>query len=470
MADIQTDVAIIGAGTAGLAAERHARDSGAQTLLIDPYFAGTTCATVGCMPSKLLIAAGNAAHNARTAEGFGIHLPEPEIDGPAVMQRLQAQRDRFVDATKESIAGLPDGVCLKARAHFTGPTSLALDDGRIVQAKAVVITTGAHPVIPKPFKPVEGRIITNETLFDRPDLPRSVGVIGAGPLGLEMAQALARLGVRVEVFDMGETLAGLPEGAVEASLREALGKEMPLHLGVEPEAEQAGDGVRLRWSGAETGEATFDHLLVAAGRAPNLDGLALEAAGLALDDHGAPVFDADTMQCGDAPIFIAGDANHDQPVLHEASAEGTIAGVNAAGFPQVQPMRRKIPLQIMFTEPNMAVVGTPGADGDVCGQTDYADQGRAKAMRRNQGVCEIFADARDGRLTGARLAGPDIEHLAHLLTWEMHNRTRASDLLEKPFYHPTLEEGLKPALQQICKAVAAPAAPERDDGFLPGAS
>ncbi|WP_300391415.1 dihydrolipoyl dehydrogenase [Henriciella sp.] len=470
MVDIQTDVAIIGAGTAGLAAERHARQAGARTLLIDPYFAGTTCATVGCMPSKLLIAAGNAAHTARMADGFGVRLPGPEIDGPAVMKRLQAQRDRFVDATKESIDDLPDGTCLKARAHFTGATSLALEDGRAVQAKSIVIATGASPVIPGPFKPVEDRIITNETLFERADLPKSVGVIGAGPLGLEMAQALARLGVRVEVFDMGETLGGLPKGEVETSLRDALGQEMPLRLGVKPEAQRSSDGVKLSWSGAESGEAAFDHILVAAGRAPNLKGLSLEAAGLELDEHGTPVFDPDTMQCGDAPVFIAGDADHDRPVLHEASAEGTIAGTNAAGFPHVQPMRRKVPLQIMFTDPNMATVGTTEGEEIVCGRADYSDQGRAKAMRVNRGQCEIFADARDGRLTGARLVGPEIEHIAHLLAWSVQDRVTASVLLDRPFYHPTLEEGLKSALQQICAAVSAPKSPERDDGFLPGAS
>ncbi|MGB3626859.1 MAG: dihydrolipoyl dehydrogenase [Henriciella sp.] len=468
MADLRTDVAILGAGTAGLAAERHARDAGAQTLLIDPYFAGTTCATVGCMPSKLLIATANAAHTARTADAFGIRLPEPDIDGPAVLGRLRAQRDRFVEATKESMADLPDGICVRARARFAGPTKLILDDGRTVDAKAVVIATGASPIIPEPYKAVSDRILTNETLFDLEDLPGSVGVIGAGPLGLEMAQALARLGVGVEVFDTGETLAGLPTGDVEASLREALGEEMPLHLNVEPEASCEGDAVRLRWTGAETGEAVFDRLLVAAGRAPNLDGLDLETAGLDLDEHGAPVFDRDTLQCGKAPVFIVGDANHDRPVLHEASAEGTIAGLNAATFPQVKPMQRKSKLQIMFTEPNMATVGEPGGDGVVCGRADYSDQGRAKAMLKNRGQCDIFADDTDGRITGARLVGPGIEHIAHMIAWAVETRLTASDMLDRPFYHPTLEEGLKSALQQICKAVSAPKPPERDDGFLPG--
>ena len=467
MADIETDVAIIGAGTAGLAAERHAREAGARTLLIDEAFAGTTCANDGCMPSKLLIAAGEVAHSARSAAPFGIVLAEPRIDGPAVMRRVQRLRDQFVEATKAQFGKLPDGVALKARAHFEGPTTLALEDGRRVEARAVVIATGAKPVIPGPFKAAGDRVLTHETLFDLEDMPKSVGVIGGGPLGLEMAQALARLGVRVEVFDKGETLAGLPEGAPEASLRSALEAEFPLHLGVEPQASRTGEGVCLTWHEGDR-SADFERLLVAAGRSPHLGGLGLEAAGLDLDAHGTPVFDRDTLQCGNAPVFIAGDANHDRPILHEASAEGTIAGRNAALFPQVKPMNRKVLMQIMFTEPNMALVGQLAGEKSVIGTVDFTEQGRARVMGVNQGVSEIHADAREGRLTGACLVGPGVEHMAHMLTWAVGAGATASDLLNQPFYHPTLEEGLKTALQQICKAVSAPKPVERDDGFLPG--
>lgn len=470
MANIETDVAIIGAGTAGLAAERHAREEGARTLLIDEAFAGTTCANDGCMPSKLLIAAGEAAHGARHAGEFGIELPAPQIDGTAVMKRVRRLRDHFVTATKKQFETLPDGVCVQARAQFTGQTRLSLDTGDTVSARAIVIATGAKPVIPEPFKAAREAILTHETIFDLEDLPASIGVIGAGPLGLELAQALSRLGVRVEVFDMGNTLAGLPEGPSEASLRAALQKEFPVHLSVGPSAELIAQGVRLTWGENDEQTATFDRLLIAAGRAPHFNGLGLDAAGLELDEHGTPVFDSDTLQCAGSPVFIAGDANHDRPILHEASAEGTIAGRNAARYPDCQPLSRKVLLQIMFTEPNMARIGQPGEETSVTGRVDFGDQGRARVMARNQGVSEIYADARDGRLMGACLVGPGVEHMAHLIAWAVQSGTTATDLLDQPFYHPTLEEGLKTALQQICKAVSAPRPPERDDGFLPGES
>jgi dihydrolipoyl dehydrogenase len=161
MADRSCDVAIIGAGTAGLAAERSARRAGAKTLLIDDRFAGTTCTTVGCMPSKLLIAAARSAHAVRQAATFGIKVPEPRIDSAAVMTRLRKQRDAFVAATIASIQEIPLEIRIQARARFAESDRIALDDGTTVSAKAVVIATGARPHVPKMFDPLGDRVLTN---------------------------------------------------------------------------------------------------------------------------------------------------------------------------------------------------------------------------------------------------------------------------------------------------------------------
>src|SRR5580698_3974425 len=196
MADLTCDVAIIGAGTAGLAAERSARRSGAKTILIDEDFSGTTCTNVGCMPSKLLIAAGDAAHAVRSASVFGIRAT-PHIDGRAVFERLRAKRDDFIAGIIDSLAKLPADVKHKGHARFVDTTRLAIGEDVFVKANAIVIATGAKPLIPKFLDGLGARVLTNETLFELKELPRSLGVIGAGPLGLELAQALARLGVAV---------------------------------------------------------------------------------------------------------------------------------------------------------------------------------------------------------------------------------------------------------------------------------
>lgn len=460
------DVAVIGAGTAGLAAERHARKAGAKTLLIDPAFAGTTCATVGCMPSKLLIAGADAVHAARQAEVFGASTA-PQIDGAAVLQRVRRMRDDFARGVRQSIADLPEGICLQARARFDAPGTLSLDTGDRVEAQAVVIASGASPALPGPYEAVKHYVLTNETIFDLEDLPESLAVIGAGPLGLEMAQALHRLGVRVEVFDMGDRLAGLPPETSRA-LHDVLSEAFPIHLNCTPEPFGQGQGVRLSWEG---GAARFDKVLVAAGRPPALSGLDLDKAGLELDDHGTPLFDADTMQCGDAPVFIAGDANHDRPVLHEAQHEGTVAGRNAAAWPDLRRATRKVPLSIAFTRPEAAVIGTiPDGPGHMTGQVDYSDQGRAKVQARAEGLARIHARAKDGRLVGASLCAPGGEHLAHLLAWAIQCGMTATDALDLPVYHPTLAEGLQTALREICKQVGEEQPWQRDDAPLPGSN
>ncbi|SFN80687.1 dihydrolipoyl dehydrogenase [Sphingomonas sp. OK281] len=470
MTKLTCDVAIIGAGTAGLAAERSARRNGAKTLLIDEGFGGTTCASVGCMPSKLLIAAGNAMHAVKHASVFGVEA-SGKVDGVAVMARVRKERDAFVAGVEKSIDKLPEEVKIEARAKFAGATILSLSDGSEVHAKSVVIATGSNPAIPEMFDAVRDRVLTNESIFELADLPESIGVVGAGALGLELAQAMARLGVETMVFDTGETIGGLKDSHVAEAYHAILSREMPILLGVELTVEPDGDGVKLAWTGSASGERRFDYLLVATGRPPRIKDIGLETTGLALDDHGMPEYDCETMQCGTAPIFIAGDADHDRAVLHEASAEGTIAGRNAASYPEVTPGKRTVPFAITFTHPNVAVIGKIAKDDDadsVIGTASYDDQGRAKVEACNAGLVRFYADRRDGRLTGATMAGPAVEHSAHLIAWAIQSGWTATEVLDLPIYHPTFEEGMKGALRSICAEVHAPTPPDRDDGFTPG--
>jgi dihydrolipoamide dehydrogenase len=468
MTEFVCDVAVIGAGTAGLAAERTARRAGAKTLLIDDGFTGSTCATVGCMPSKLLITAAAAAHGVRTAGTFGIDVAPSRIDGVAVFARVRQQRDAFVAGMLTSIETLPDEIKLNARATFSGADTLALDNGDTVRAKTIVIATGSHPQVPAPFAALGDLVLTNETIFESVDLPRSLAVIGAGALGIELAQAMARLGVEVAVFDTGVTLAGLKDKAVSDALHTILARDMTLHLGVDTSPSRDGDQAMLRWTGASAGARKFDKVLVAAGRPAALEHLGLDTIGLELGDHGVPLFDRTTMQCGQSAIFLAGDADADAPVLHEASSEGAIAGRNAASFPEVHQSERSVALTITFTDPPVAVVGKPCEADSVVGVSPYDDQGRAKIMAQAEGLVRLFAARPDGRLTGAVMVGPGMDHIAHLLAWAISRGETATSLLDLPFYHPTLEEGLKAGLREICHTVHAPIPDDQDQGSPAG--
>jgi thioredoxin reductase len=248
------------------------------------------------------------------------------------MARVRKEREGFVSTTLKSIENLPGGVCVRQRARFVGQTRLALGDGSAITANAIVIATGSRPTIPTPFARLGDILLTNETIFELPTLPRSIAVIGAGPLGLELAQALARLGADITVFDEGERVAALRDAEVARELRSVLGSEFPIHLGVKVEVEKHAKQARLSWSGASSGSARFERVLVAAGRPPALRGLDVEAAGLLTNEHGVPKFDPSTLQCCDAPIFLAGDVDGERAVLQEASAEGAIAGTMRPSF------------------------------------------------------------------------------------------------------------------------------------------
>ena len=463
---LECDVAIIGAGTAGLAAERSARRKGAKTLLIDERFAGTTCATVGCMPSKLLIAAANATHEAKKLSEFGIEAVEPRVNGKAIMSRLRRLRDDFVSSVLKSIEDIPEDIRIKGKARFTAADRLDVD-GREIVARAIVIATGSSVAIPAPFEALGDRVLTNETIFELEDLPKSLAVIGAGPLGLELAQAMARLGVHVEVFDKSEGLPVSKDETVAMAMKAILSAEFPLHLGVDVTPERRGNHVRLSWQGTSSDTRDFERVLVAIGRPPRVDHLGLEETGLDCDDHGVPVFDKRTLQCGKSRIFMAGDANSERPLLHEASFEGAVAGRNAADADNPAERGRMVPFAITFTDPPVADIGAQTDDG-IVGEASYENQGRARVEATNKGLVRLFA-RQDGTLTGAALAAPAGDHLAHLLAWSIERGATASELLDMPFYHPTYEEGLQGALREICKATDRELPDAYDIGTSPGA-
>ena len=466
---LSCDVAVIGGGTAGLAAERAARANGASTLLIDPHFSGTTCANVGCMPSKLLIAASKARRAVLRAEVFGIELSEVAVDEVKLLGRVRAERDRFAALTRDSIEKIPAGIRVRARAQFAGTGLLKLDDGRTVAAKTIVIATGSYPSLPKPYAALGDLALTNRSVFDIETLPRRLAVVGAGAIGLEMAHAFAGLGVSVAVFDRSDTLAKVRCPRVHAALKNILAREMDIHLGVEVTPERAGDEVRVCWTGRSSGEALFDRVLVAVGRPPVLDGIGLENAGLSLDDKGVPCHDRATMRCGDSNVFLAGDVANDLPLLHEASHDGAIAGRNAAAYPVAIKTDRYVPFSITFTDPQVVSIGESEAESAVSGTADFSDQGRARVEARGEGALTLYAAAPDGVLIGADLVAPAGEHLGHLLAWAIQNKMTATEVLTMPFYHPTIEEGLKQALRTVCAATPIAPPATQDSGSPAGA-
>jgi dihydrolipoamide dehydrogenase len=455
------DVAIIGAGTAGLNARREVEKRGGRPLMIEGGAYGTTCARVGCMPSKLLIAAAEAAHAVAGAAQFGLPATA-RIDGAAVMARVQRERDRFVGFVIAGTEAIPAEQRLRGLARFTGPTTIAVGDHTRVDARAVIIATGSTAFLPPPFDAVAAHVLTSDDVFDLPDLPESLAVIGTGVIALELGQAMQRLGVRVAFFSPFEAVGPLTDPEVARMARRDLSAELDLRLRTTMLAAAPGpDGMALRWrdSDGTEREERFARVLVAAGRRPAIAGLGLEVTGLTLDQAGQPAADPSTAQCGDAPIFLAGDVAGHIPLLHEAADEGRIAGANAMAWPDVRSAERRTPLAVAFTDPQMAMIGLrhdqlPAGEHAI-GQVSFENQGRARVMGRNRGLLRVYASIRDCTLLGAEMFGPAAEHMAHLLAWSVQQRLTVPQALAMPFYHPVLEEGIRTALRDLAKNLGA---------------
>jgi dihydrolipoamide dehydrogenase len=460
MQTFETDVAVIGAGTAGLAAYRAVKSAGRRSLLVEGGAYGTTCARVGCMPSKLLIAPAEAAHAVERFPVFGLHLPGAvEVDGKAVMARVRAERDRFVSFVLESVDRIPAADKVAGYARFADDYTLLVSAAAGGQPHAriaagrVVIATGSSPSFPPAWRALGDRLVTNDQVFEWDDLPQSVAVFGPGVIGLELGQALSRLGVRVKIFGRGGGVGPLGDPALIDEARKVFGAELYFDTDARAEATRDGDHVVVRYRGLDGSERSeaFEYLLAATGRTPNVRALDLARTTLALDRFGVPLFDRHTLRAGHSSIFIAGDANNEVPLLHEAADEGRIAGSNAARFPDVRPGLRRAGLGIVFTDPQIAVVGGGYAAArevaHVTGAVSFEDQGRSRVMLRNRGLLHVYAEIATGRFLGAEMLGPDAEHIGHLLAWAKQMNLALEQMLEMPFYHPVVQEGLRTALR-----------------------
>ena len=454
---VNVEVAILGAGSAGLSAWRAARKEGRSVALIDPGPFGTTCARVGCMPSKLLIAAADAAHHARQVSEFGIHSEGVRVDDREVLERVQSERDRFVGFVMKVIEeARAAGELIVGRARVVAPGRLSVDDGSEVLFERLVIATGSIQFVPPPFRGIEHALLSNETIFELDRLPSSVLVVGLGAIGLELGQALHRLDVRTTLIGIEGLIGPLSDPVILAQARETLGEELDIHSDYELEAiEPEGEGVRVRFldSNGRQRDETFDKVLMAAGRRTSFDDLGIRSFGIEPDERGGYPIDPDTLQLGDLPVFVAGDVNELHPVLHEAADDGRIAGRNASSYPEVHAAWRRTPLGIVFCDPQIAVVGGGYAALSDCeavaGEVSFTNQGRARVQAMNAGKLRIYADKHSGRLLGAGLFGPRVEHLAHLLAWAVQSRMTVEQALGMPFYHPVVEEGIRTALRDL---------------------
>ncbi|MDO4434180.1 MAG: dihydrolipoyl dehydrogenase [Alysiella sp.] len=469
MKKLNADVVVIGGGTAGMGAFRNARRFTENVYLIESHVFGTTCARVGCMPSKLLIAAAEARHHALHTAPFGIHLDtnSVRVDGQEVMNRVKTERDRFVGFVLEDVYAWDENRRIMGKAQFLDDKTIQIDDHTQITAERFVIATGSRPIILPEWEKLGDKLIVNDDVFSWDTLPESVAVFGPGVIGLELGQALSRLGVKVEIFGIGGALGGISDPVVLAKAIEIFGAELTLHLDAQTKVALNHAGkVEVKWTqNGEQGVFVADYLLAAAGRRPNVDNIGLENLNIEKDVRGVPLANPHTMQTSIPHIFIAGDASNQLPLLHEASDQGKIAGENAGQYPNINTGLRRSMIGVVFTSPQIASIGARYTtlkqqygerfEHDVAiGEVSFNNQGRSRVMRVNQGHLRVYADKQTGRFLGAELTGPSAEHLAHLMAWAHQSQMTIAQMLDMPFYHPVIEEGLRTALRDVASKLA----------------
>jgi pyruvate/2-oxoglutarate dehydrogenase complex dihydrolipoamide dehydrogenase (E3) component len=437
------DICVIGGGSAGLTVAAGAAQLGARVVLIERGEMGGDCLNYGCVPSKALIAAGHAAQAMRDAGRFGIKPVEPEVDFAATMDHVKGVIAAI--APNDSVERFEKlGVrVLRATARFVSPDTLDADGERI-RALRFVIASGSRPTAP----PIPGLdavpYLTNETVFANRTGPEHLVIIGGGPIGMEMAQAHRRLGSRVTVLEAA-TLLGKDDPELAAIVTARLEAE-----GVVPREKtkiaRVGGAITVELDGGERIDAS--HLLVAAGRAPNVEDLDLDKAGVAVTKRGITVDKG--LRTSNRRIYAIGDVNGLHPFTHMAGFHGSLVIRNALFRLPVNVHATALPWTT-YTDPEMAQVGLTEAqarerhgDGVRVVRWPLHENDRAQTERETTGLVKVVADRR-GRVLGAGIVAPRAGELIHVWCLAMAKGLKLGTVAQMVVPYPTLGEASKRA-------------------------
>ena len=443
------NLVVLGAGPAGLVSAAGAASLGARVALIEKHRLGGDCLHYGCVPSKALLRCGRAVAEVRRAGKFGVRVGgEVSVDFPAVMERLRRLRAeishhddarRFRDLGVDVFFGAP---------RFTGPDVVSVNGQELRFARAVV-ATGARPVdIPLPgLDPALRR--TNETIFNLTELPRRLVILGAGPIGCELAQAFARFGSEVHVADVLPQLLPREEPEVGALLRRRLEQEgVQLHLGAKAVRGETKDGahfVVLEQNGQER-QVAADVVLVAVGRKPNVEDLGLDVAGVQLGKQGVEV--NDYLQTSNPHIYAAGDVCSAFKFTHAADAMARLLLRNALFFGRARVSALVIPW-CTYTDPEVAHVGLTAAEAkekNIAVQTfrlNLTEVDRAVLDGDTEGFAIVHTAAKSDRILGATVVASHAGDLLAEVVLAMTEKRGLGALSRAVHSYPTQGELLR---------------------------
>ncbi|MBO6257965.1 MAG: FAD-dependent oxidoreductase [Succinivibrio sp.] len=461
--EIECDTVIIGAGSAGIEAFREASKNGRKCVLIDDGPLGTTAQRSGEIPTSILMSAGLSMHDTRRMNMFGIETHGSiQYDTSGVLNELRAVRARSTSSVLSFMYKIPEELRLRGRARFINQNSLETDD-HLVRFKTAVVCTGASPRVTYEQSRLPG-IITTDVFYEQKELPKSAAVFGSSSVGLQLGQALSYLGVDVMVFGQ-RRLWDLTDDAVLTVAHQMLSARF--HLTIDSfitSIEADGDGYSIYYIDESNYEnyLKMDAVIAATGRMPNVGGMCLQDIGIRLEKTGCIRVDEGTLQTSLPNIFAAGDVAHDRQSTSIAREEGKLAGKNARNYPQLKSQDGRVRLDIVYTDPVLAIVGHSLDEmkhrADASGHKFVIsevrlDNGHYWARHEEGGIVSLYTDVDTHTVMGAEICASGADHIAQFLSLIIKTRMPVEELQNFGFYHLSCEgaiaEAAKSAVQKL---------------------
>jgi len=453
------DVVVIGGGSAGYAAARTAADGGAKVAIVDKGPLGGLCILRGCMPSKTLLRSSDIMALMKRAKEFGLRATGLKASMAGINDRKKALIKEFADYRIGQLKN-PRFTLIRGRARFEDPHTIRVGS-KTIGARSFIITTGSTISAPSIPGLVDVGCITSDDALDLRELPKSLMVLGGGPVAAELGQFFCRLGTRTTLIQRsGHIFSACDEDVVR-----------PIEARFREEGMTVYTGTRLRRFTKKNNRITAHFLhegkarrasaatvLQAMGRAPALAGLNLEAAGVEVEGRRIAV--DSRMRTSVRHIFAAGDCVGLYEIVHIAIQQGEIAGHNALPAVREKAIDYRLRTFAAFTDPQLAVAGLNEKQcreqgiAYLAASYPFDDHGKSLCMGETHGLVKILCDPKSGEILGGAISGPEASDLIHELTAVMYFRGTVQDLARIPHYHPTLAEILTYPAEELAEQVA----------------
>lgn len=452
------DLIVLGGGMAGLPISIKGARKGLKTVLIEDGYLGGTCLNRGCIPTKTMIRSAEVANLIDRAEEFGITIDgEAQTDMTAVGERTQRILESIREGAYDNVENTENLDLIEGRGVFESPTEIAVDD-RVLPADKIVVNTGARPAKP----PIEGLdevpTLDSTSALELTDVPRHLAVVGGGYVGCEYAQMYARFGADVTMFQRGERLLLQEEPDVGSVLKEVFeseGIDVQTNATVE-RLESTESGIEVSASeGKETTTIEASHVLIAAGRQPNSDGIGLEEAGVSTDEREFVEVDEQFRTTADG-IWALGDVVGGPMFTHSARDDADLLYRHLIKDEEINAHDRIVP-HAVFTDPQVGRAGLTEQEAKdaghevAVGRTDYAEQGKPNVLGETEGFVKIISDAEMDEILGCHIVGEQGADIIHEVVVAMQLGATPQDIADTIHIHPTLPEVINSAAGGVHK-------------------